>query len=655
MITVRTEGTWTQVPSDIRIFGNFIESGFGRQVAGMWSEMVYNRAFREVPPYKRATWTWLGIDPEYYNENAPFWHSGYEEYDWEPFGDPEMRHLVGNRTYKGMTALRAYNGDGRECGLRQRGIHLQVGMRYRFTILIGVEGAMRDAGLEGFGITEHTNAEYPVTVTIGGYEHHLSVSTITRKYEWSFTAIVSEVAELSIRFAWKGALVLSCVSLMPADNLDGWRRNAVERLRQIAPPVVRFPGGCFVSFYNWQSSVGDRDAREPMPSFYWGGLEENDAGLDEFMRLSELVGFEAQICFNMMTSNPFQARQLVEYLNAPEDVGMGRLRMLNGRAEPYRVKLFEMDNEPGRKWTALQYAEQCASFAREMRLADPEIEFMMASYEYPIEVLPRMLEIAGPHIDYVVYRQGWPSFVNRVLPIVRAYNEKAGTKIRVANTEWLPSCASIEPFEDPAIPTDFRWKGEITNDYRKIFSTQQASWNYALNGATTLLHYMGYGGEFALANFNNMCNTWGQNVIEATKEECYLSCMGEVFRFFRRNFVPCYAVQTTAHDDADEAPKGSGDGADVLETVSALLTRGTDGGEKLYLVNHSSRMLPVQLPEGAWQCDDAIRADGRMVRAAADHDVVKSCDVPIRGGSVAELPGLSLCCLGRIDRVSHSE
>lgn len=74
----------------------------------------------------------------------------------------------------------------------------------------------------------------------------------------------------------------------------------------------------------------------------------------------------------------------------------------------------------------------------------------------------------------------------------------------------------------------------MTNDYANIFGVQQISWNYALNGAHRLLDYISYGGEFALANFNNMCNTWGQNIIEATKETCYLSCMAK--------FLPCLPV-----------------------------------------------------------------------------------------------------------------
>ena len=79
MLTVHTEGVWTKRPAEKRIFGNFMESGFGRQIPGMWSEMIYNRAFRKIPPYTEATWEWLGLDEEHYNENMPSWHSGYEE------------------------------------------------------------------------------------------------------------------------------------------------------------------------------------------------------------------------------------------------------------------------------------------------------------------------------------------------------------------------------------------------------------------------------------------------------------------------------------------------------------------------------------------------------------------------------------------------
>lgn len=135
MAEIIVEKEWTKEPAGRRIFGNFIESGFGRQVNGMWSEMLYNRAFRDVPAIKIATWEWLGLDKEHYNSNAPFWHSGYEENDWEVIGAPEQEHTCGTHTYKGMTSLLLKNTDGSECGLLQKGLHLQKGKRYQFRIL----------------------------------------------------------------------------------------------------------------------------------------------------------------------------------------------------------------------------------------------------------------------------------------------------------------------------------------------------------------------------------------------------------------------------------------------------------------------------------------------------------------------------------------
>lgn len=630
MAAIQVEKEWTKEPVDRRIFGNFIESGFGRQVNGMWSEMLYNRAFRQVPAIKIATWEWLGLDKEHYNSEAPFWHSGYEENDWQPVGTPGMAHTCGTHTYKGTTSLLLENTDGKECGLRQEGIHLKQGKTYRFRLFAGIRGRLSEAGLNGFGDTIHKEETEELRVAIGKQKTCFSLTTVPRLYEWEWTAEEDTVTDIRLTFAFPGTLILAFASLMPADNLGGWRADVVEKLKEASPSVVRFPGGCFVSFYNWESSVGDRDTREPQPSFYWGGLEENDVGLDEFLHLSSLVGFEPQICFNMMTSDPFKARQLVEYLNAPETVGMGRRRMLNGYPRPYGVKLFEMDNEPGRKWTAQQYACQCVEFAREMRLADPGIELMLAAYAYEPEFLPGMLEIAGKDIQYVIYRQGSPDFVHKILPVIREYNRKNQTNLKLVNTEWLPSCHSPEPFEDPRMPLDFRWHGEVTNDYANIFGVQQISWNYALNGARRLLDYISYGGEFALANFNNMCNTWGQNIIEATKDSCYLSCMGKVFALFARVFEPCFAAKTQTGD----------------EKLFALAVKTVTGKQQLYLINHSGSACDTLLPEGNWICRDGLQGCGRMAHETEGESCAEVCLIQPEGSRI-RVPGLCFLCLER--------
>jgi hypothetical protein len=626
-ITVISE--WMETLSDKMIFGNFIESGFGRQVNGMWSEMIFNRAFRKVAPYTIWTQEWTGVDAEHYSDKMPSWHSGYEEFDWKTIGsDVKREYTLGTHTHKGRTSHIVTNVHPVErCGLYQDGLHLHKGKTYNITLLAGATAVD--------GLWNHfTEKPHPLELKLKSdsgteYKTEFSLEVVPKNFIWSFVAAETEISRLSLSFDWEGTALLCCISMMPSDNVDGWRADVVEKLREIKVPVIRFPGGCFVSFYDWESTIGPRDEREPTESFFWGGLEENDVGVDEFMRLSELAGFEAQFCFNMMSSAPFKARQLVEYLNAPADIGMGRLRMLNGREKPYGVRLFEMDNEPGRKWISSRYAQKCVEFADEMRLADSGIELMMACYSYPLKDLELMLEIAGKHINYVIYRNGAPEFVEQALLVIREYNRKSGTQIKLANTEWLASCMSIEPYERPGTITNYiRKENLITNDYNRILGTYQISWNYALNAAHRLLDYLSYGGEFALANFNNCCNTWGQNIIEATKDSCFISCAGEVFAFFGRHFSPCVAAKTETGDDR----------------VRAQIVKTEKGEKQLYLVNHSGNAIHIDLPKGKWAFAEGICAEERIAANREGHRAVKACHVRTEGGHI-ELPALSLILL----------
>lgn len=573
------------VPVSNKILGQFIESGFGRQVPGMWSEMIYNRAFRKIMPYSFYTWEWLGFEEPMYNENAPFWHDGYEEHDWIEIGDVSRKYTHGSNTFKGKQSLILENLKEGIGGLKQERIYVEEGKPYQFSFFAGVQGKHKLAGLDGFEGYDYTgdNRLFSVIFTDENSEIVLqkdfTIQPVQKTYETELVFPCTGYMDLQLCFSWKGTVLLSWVSMMPKDNLKGWRKDVVEQLKSVHVPLVRFPGGCFVSFYDWESSIGPRDRREPMDSYYWGGLEENDVGLDEFMDLSELVGFEPQVCFNMMSSYPFKARQMVEYLNAPKDVGMGRLRCLNGYPNPRHARFFEMDNEPWRKWTPNQYAQACVEFGTEMRKADESILLMMACYGYPIESLPDMLDIAGNVINFVIYRRGDAELVSQVLPILKEYNEKTGRHIRLVNTEWLPWTGSRTPFDDPSIPTDFDWgKERITNNYKHTFGYFQVTWNYALNGAERILDYMSYGGEFYSANFNNCCNTWGQNIINASRSKVWLSCAGEMFRLFGDYFL-------------EGCPTDYDTGIDGLRMVSIQ----QNNEQRVFIVNNTKSQRDIQL------------------------------------------------------------
>jgi len=627
----------SKLPVNRDILGHFIESGFGRQVSGMWSEMIFNRAFRKISPYTFPTWEWLGAEEPMYNDQAPYWHSGYEELDWEPVGSIEMKATHGVNTFKGKQSLLVENSGGLN-GLKQRGIYVEKDRAYQFQIFGSVQGSLRTAGLEGFEGHHHDADHRYITVRFirdtneTEYQKVIAFEPTQSKKEFLFTASFTGRVSLEIMFDWQGAILLSWVSMMPADNMSGWRNDVVRLMKQVQVPVVRFPGGCYVSFFNWENTIGPREYREPTESYYWGGLEENDVGLDEFINLSEMVGFKPQICFNMMSSTPFKARQLVEYLNAECNDGMGRLRELHGYHEPRGVKLFEMDNEPGRKWSPLQYAEECVAFGTEMRMADPTIELMMACYDCPVTAIRRMLDIAGSTVNYIIQRNGSPDFVRQNLEILREYNDDTDHNIKLVNTEWLPSCHTRYPFEDTSIPTDFSWgKERITNDYKHSFGFFQTTWFYALNGAVRLMNYMSYGGEFALANFNNCCNTWGQNIMNASKEKAWLSCAGEMFSLFGDYFIE--GVPTNIETGVE------GVSAQILETETE---------KSLFIVNNTNEPVEVEIDRSCY--GELLYAPSQLSRITQENNPLNRKKVEATDS--IKLPAWALCAMKCVEGTS---
>lgn len=629
MITLKVTDKWTKKPISERIFGNFLESGIGRQITGIWSEMLQNRSFRPKSEYKYPMWQWIGMTKEFYNENAPFWHSGYEEDEWKPIGNAEFMRTYGSHMYKGKDALQIHNNDGTETGIKQERIHLHKGREYKFTIDACFEGEWTEAGLNGFGDIIHTDRKKTIQIVLGSQSKEFELGTNTKHYEWIFTAAKTEVVDFKIIFDWVGGIILSCVSLMPTDNIAGFKKEVVEKLIEISPSVIRFPGGCFTSFFNWETAVGDRDSREASESFYWGGIEENEVGTDEFMQLSDIVGFEPQICINMMTSSPFKAFLQIEYMNGNPNEGMGRWRKLNGHEAPYNVKLIELDNEPARKWTCEQYANKCVEFMEEMNRQGSKLEYIIAAYSYGVENLERLLEITGKYISHVGFRDSSPEFMEKAVPIIEKYNRENNTNLKLANTEWPAPVSSIEKFEDENLDQNFRWRGEITNDYTKSYSTYLQNWNSALNVAKRTLDHMSYGGEiFEISNFNNLCNTWGQNVINASKDKCWISCCGRVFKFIREHFSPCMAANVITG----------------CEGIYALMTMDANKKKRMFLINSLSEEADISLKEFDFKTAYVLSGKGRMYYEKENESCVNEKTFEIHTDEI-NLDGLSLCCL----------
>lgn len=165
-----------------------------------------------------------------------------------------------------------------------------------------------------------------------------------------------------------------------ADDM-GFRRDVLERVRELRVPIVRYPGGNFVSGYNWEDGIGPRSDRPRRLELAWRTIETNEFGTDEFMAWCKQAGTAAMMAVNLGTRGPDAARNLVEYCNHPGGTCWSDKRRSNGADDPYGIKVWCLGNEMDGAWqigakTAEEYGRIACETAKVMKWVDPTIELV---------------------------------------------------------------------------------------------------------------------------------------------------------------------------------------------------------------------------------------------------------------------------------------
>ena len=172
-------------------------------------------------------------------------------------------------------------------------------------------------------------------------------------------------------------------------NVNGYRLDVLEALRELGVPVLRWPGGCFADEYHWQDGIGPRESRPRMINSNWGGtLEDNSFGTHEFLDLCEMLGAEPYISGNVGSGTVEELAKWVEYMTAKDGTQAER-RAANGRKEPWKVKFLGIGNESwgcGGEMTPEFYADQYRRYATYCRNFDGNHLYKVASgasdYDY---------------------------------------------------------------------------------------------------------------------------------------------------------------------------------------------------------------------------------------------------------------------------------
>ena len=165
----------------------------------------------------------------------------------------------------------------------------------------------------------------------------------------------------------------------PMADEQGFRRDVLEKVRDLGVSVVRYPGGNFVSGFNWEDSVGPN--RPKRLDLAWFTTESNAVGLHEFADWTRKADTELMYAINLGTRGPENARDIVEYANHPGGSKFSDMRIANGARDPFGIKLWCLGNEMDGPWqmghkTALEYGRIANESAKMMKWVDPSIELV---------------------------------------------------------------------------------------------------------------------------------------------------------------------------------------------------------------------------------------------------------------------------------------
>ncbi len=197
----------------------------------------------------------------------------------------------------------------------------------------------------------------------------------------------------------------------PTADEKGFRKDVLELVKEIDVPIVRYPGGNFVSGYNWEDGVGPVEDRPNRLELAWRTIETNEVGTNEFMDWAKKADSEVMMAVNLGTRGIDAARNLLEYCNHPGGSHFSDLRKEHGYQEPHNVKTWCLGNEMDGPWqmghkTAEEYGRLALETAKVMKQVDPSIELVAcgsSNSKMPTfgEWEATVLEHTYEHVDYI--------------------------------------------------------------------------------------------------------------------------------------------------------------------------------------------------------------------------------------------------------------
>jgi alpha-N-arabinofuranosidase len=377
-------------------------------VPGMWAEMLGDRNFERVLP--TANWVYhlgaLNLCDRDWDKNQTWTYS--TENPWN-----------------GAQSAKLTAAKDRPAQLTQSQLAVKKGMTYLFS------GYFRD-GSTPLDLSIRLKALLP-----DGQWMSLGQTTLPQvgkdwtKVSTKLTSTgTTDLAVLEIEADGEGSLWADKLSLIPADNIEGWRKDVVEATKELRPPILRWggstidPGG-----YKWKDGIGDRHRRTPFINANWGRRDSGDVGIEEFIHFCRAVGSEPLVCVSY-ADGPQSAGELVEYCNGSVDTTWGNARARNGHPDPYDVRYWQLGNEVGDAHVTATSVGFCQAISK----ADPKaVIFSSFPSSELIEKIGGYVSYLCPH--YYTSDLAWvESDIRRLQNLIG--NSGYRDTVKLAVTEW---------------------------------------------------------------------------------------------------------------------------------------------------------------------------------------------------------------------------
>jgi alpha-N-arabinofuranosidase len=513
--TIEIDAATVEGPISPMLYGQFIEYMFEGIKGGLHAELLRNRGF-EAPPSRIG----LSQDWERYPDDRN------DDYGLSFAWDAAQAYPEASRD--GRPRAHALRIDLKPAVVSRHGVY-QPRIPVRADADYRVSFWLRSAGFSG-----RVGVALEADITGGRVYDERTADIVGPASGWQrcqFTLsprVTDPLARLAILVDGAGTLWIDQVSLMPGDAVDGVRADVLQKVKELAPAFIRWPGGNVAQDYHWRWGIGPRDERPTWVNLSWKHeTEPSDFGTAEFIRFARNVGAEPSITVNVegRGATVEEAAAWVAYCNGPPESGEARLRAENGQRDPYRVKYWEIGNEIWGDWVrghsnAATYAENVNRYAAAMRAVDPSIQ-VIAVGDNDMAWNRTVLGMATERIDYLAIhhyygRREMDGDVTNLLARPLHYERFYGDVERALEE----------------LPADRRPKLDINEWGLDLPESQQYSMLAALYGARLMNVFERQDGLVAMSAVSDLVNGWPGGIIQASRHGVFVTPVYLVNRLY---------------------------------------------------------------------------------------------------------------------------